>query len=167
MNTKLFFGIIGLVLILGIAGGIIANKNTSSSKPGQYDPLAMHLKNVGAKFYGAFWCTHCQAQKKAFGSSAKLLPYVECSTADGSAQLQICKDEKITGYPTWKFPTPIIIGEAEKKSVDPTVQLTQNQDGTYTVPAFSSITGEIPLEMLAKWTGFEPNTQTNATSTAK
>ena len=163
MNTKLFFGIIGLVLILGIIGGVIVNKNTGSSKPGQYDALATHLKGVGAKFYGAFWCTHCQAQKKAFGSSAKLLPYIECSTADGSAQLQICKDEKITGYPTWKFATPIIIQENQKSAVDPIVTLTKNQDGTYTVPAFSGITGEISPETLAQWTGFE----LSASSTAK
>ncbi|MEI6400427.1 MAG: hypothetical protein WCO58_02820 [bacterium] len=199
MNTKLFFGIIGLVLILGIAGGIIANKGTNSSKPGQYDALAMHLKTVGAKFYGAFWCPHCQAQKKAFGSSVKLLPYVECSTADGSGQLQICKDEKIASYPTWKFTNPITINENlravcdiykentpsndpicektaspyskvwvfEKETIGMDVEPAKNADGSYTIPPFSRITGEIPPETLAKWTGFDLGTPTNATSTAK
>ena len=38
-----------------------------------------------------------------FGRSAKLLPYVECSTPDGKGQLQICKDKSIEGYPTWDF----------------------------------------------------------------
>ena len=61
------------------------------------------MKDKGAIFYGAFWCPHCVAQKKAFGSSAKLLPYVECSTADGQGQTQVCKDKKIEGYPTWEL----------------------------------------------------------------
>jgi len=65
--------------------------------------LAQCLKDKGAVFYGAFWCSHCQAQKKLFGLSAKLLPYVECSTVDGRNQIQICKDKNIDGYPTWEF----------------------------------------------------------------
>lgn len=38
-----------------------------------------------------------------FGKSAKLLPYVECSTPDGKSQLPICKEKDIKGYPTWIF----------------------------------------------------------------
>lgn len=34
---------------------------------------------MGAKFYGAFWCSHCYDQKVQFGAqAAELLPYVEC-----------------------------------------------------------------------------------------
>ena len=29
--------------------------------------LTQHLKQVGAKMYGAFWCPHCQEQKQLFG----------------------------------------------------------------------------------------------------
>lgn len=73
------------------------------SQPGALDSFAQCLKDKGAIFYGAFWCPHCQNQKAMFGKSAKLLPYVECSTTDGRSQLQICKDKKIEGYPTWEF----------------------------------------------------------------
>ena len=38
-----------------------------------------------------------------FGTSQKFLPYVECSTADGSGQLPECINNKVTGYPTWDF----------------------------------------------------------------
>ena len=69
----------------------------------KYDGFARCLSERGLKMYGAYWCPHCQAQKKLFGSSQKLLPYVECSTADGTAQIQVCTDKKITGYPTWEF----------------------------------------------------------------
>jgi len=70
---------------------------------GEYDGFAKCIKDSGAVFYGAFWCPHCQDQKKEFGSSAKFLPYVECSTSDGRGQTEICKEKEIMSYPTWVF----------------------------------------------------------------
>jgi hypothetical protein len=32
--------------------------------------LAQHLLASGAKFYGAYWCSHCQKQKSLFGATA-------------------------------------------------------------------------------------------------
>ncbi|MFM7713642.1 MAG: hypothetical protein ACKO7A_13315, partial [Microcystis sp.] len=32
--------------------------------------LAKHLKAIGAKEYGAFWCPHCYDQKQLFGKEA-------------------------------------------------------------------------------------------------
>ncbi len=72
--------------------------------PGPLDQFATCLKDSGTKFYGAFWCPHCQNQKNMFGKSQKKLPYIECSTPDSSGQTQICIDNKIEGYPTWEFP---------------------------------------------------------------
>lgn len=101
-NIKIFIGVI-IVLVVGMVSTAILRSNTTPTGPGKYDAFAQCLKDKGAIFYGAFWCPHCQAQKKLFGSSVKLLPYVECSTADGQAQTQGCIDKKITGYPTWEF----------------------------------------------------------------
>jgi len=103
-NVKIFLGVIGL-LILGTVATVVVRGGGDSTPPGpgKYDEFATCLKDKGAVFYGAFWCPHCQATKKLFGSSAKLLPYVECSTADGKAQTQACIDKKIEGYPTWEF----------------------------------------------------------------
>jgi len=103
-NAKIFLGVIFL-LILGVIATVVlrSGENSASVTPGKYDDFAICLKDKGATFYGAFWCPHCQKQKKLFGSSVKLLPYVECSTADGSAQTKVCIDNKITGYPTWEF----------------------------------------------------------------
>jgi|SRR3989338_3507082 len=103
-NVKIFFGVVGL-LVLGVLATVLLRSggDLASTGPGKYDDFALCLKDKGATFYGAFWCPHCQAQKKLFGTSAKLLPYVECSTADGGAQTKICIDNKITGYPTWEF----------------------------------------------------------------
>lgn len=65
--------------------------------------FAQCITDSGAKFYGAFWCSHCQNQKKAFKDAGKYLPYIECSEPDGKTQTQICKDKNIEGYPTWIF----------------------------------------------------------------
>jgi thiol-disulfide isomerase/thioredoxin len=90
--------------VMGLAAtAIIVLGVQSYSQPGKYDQFAQCLTDKGAKFYGAFWCPHCQAQKRLFGKSAKLLPYVECSTPDGKGKLAVCKDNGVEGYPTWEF----------------------------------------------------------------
>ncbi len=101
-NVKIFVSVI-IVLILGTIATAALRSSGGPSGPGKYDVLAQCIKDSGAVFYGAFWCPHCQAQKKMFGSSAKLLPYVECSPLNGQGQLPICTDQKIEGYPTWVF----------------------------------------------------------------
>ena len=90
-----------LVLILHLHySGILGNP------PVEEDPqaraVALHLTNIGAKFYGASWCPHCQDQKAFFGPSAKRLPYIECSPSGRSGpQAQECQEAKIESYPTW------------------------------------------------------------------
>ena len=101
-NVKIFGIVIG-VIVVGVIGLALVRSNPAPAGPGKLDELAQCIKDKGAIFYGAFWCPHCQATKKLFGSSAKLLPYVECSTPDGTGQLQVCKDHNVTGYPTWVF----------------------------------------------------------------
>jgi thiol-disulfide isomerase/thioredoxin len=102
-QKTIFFSILIILALGAVLTYIIGGSEPKVVVPGKYDELAVCLKDKGAVFYGAFWCTHCQSQKKLFESSAKLLPYVECSTADGQGQLQVCKDKKIEGYPTWIF----------------------------------------------------------------
>ncbi|MEY4747026.1 MAG: hypothetical protein RLZZ416_75 [Candidatus Parcubacteria bacterium] len=92
-----------LIIIVLIAAGL-GSSLLLKAAPGQYDALAKCIKDRGVVFYGAFWCPHCQRTKALFGASAKLLPYVECSTPDGQGQLPICKDKNINSYPTWERP---------------------------------------------------------------
>lgn len=103
ITSKTIFFIVIIVLVLGAIGTVIIRGSGTPKSTVNYDAFATCLKDKGAVFYGAFWCSHCQAEKKLFGSSEKLLPYVECSTPDGNSQTQICKDKKIEGYPTWIF----------------------------------------------------------------
>lgn len=99
-NKTLYIFIGSLVLIFAV---IVGTRYWSEAQPGTYDELAQCIADSGAKFYGAFWCPHCTAQKEAFGNSYKLLPYIECSLPDKSGQTQECIDAGITGYPTWRF----------------------------------------------------------------
>ena len=74
------------------------------NSPGEHDGFAKCLAEKGVKFYGAFWCPHCNEQKKLFGKSAKYLDYVECSTPDRRGQTPVCIGKDIGSYPTWEFP---------------------------------------------------------------
>lgn len=95
-----------IALVVVLFGGIIAVKYLTGDARTQvtsaYDNFAQCLTDKGVKFYGAYWCPHCQAQKKLFQNSEKL-PYIECSTANQQAQTQICIDADIKSYPTWEF----------------------------------------------------------------
>lgn len=95
---KIIYIIIALAVIAGIIWLIM-----TPGKPGKLDAFATCIKDSGAIFYGTFWCPHCQNQKARFGSSAKLLPYVECSTPDGQGQTAVCREAGIQIYPTWQF----------------------------------------------------------------
>ena len=95
--------IVGSVIVLVLLVGGVAILLSKERQPGELDSFASCLKDKGAVFYGAFWCPHCQNQKKLFGDSEDLLPYVECSTPDGNRQLSVCQEKNIQGYPTWVF----------------------------------------------------------------
>ena len=104
-GVLIFWLIIVVLIVVGFAATF-----TIKAGPGQHDALAQCIKKQGVIFYGAFWCPHCQRTKGLFGASAKLLPYVECSTPDGKGQTQICIDKKITSYPTWIRPDGAVLG---------------------------------------------------------
>jgi rubredoxin len=61
------------------------------------------LTGRGVTMYGAWWCPHCQNQKKQFGSAFSFIRYVECSSPGKQDALPVCQAAKINGYPTWIF----------------------------------------------------------------
>ena len=64
--------------------------------------LAEHLAAKDIKFYGAYWCSHCQSQKASFGAAAAAkLPYVECAKDGENSQRELCKTKDIKLFPTW------------------------------------------------------------------
>ena len=105
---KTFIASVFIILVLVIIGILIANSPKAQAKKEARESFAMCIKDSGAIFYGAFWCPHCQTQKAMFKQSAKTLPYVECSTADGQNMTQECKDLGIKSYPTWFYPNETV-----------------------------------------------------------
>ena len=96
-------GVLAALVILMVHANYVAPQ---AEPAGPEDPniraLAEHLTNVGAQFYGASWCPHCQEQKRLFGASASRLPYIECSPAGRNApQSPSCNAAGIQSYPTW------------------------------------------------------------------
>ncbi|XP_043713815.1 thiol-disulfide oxidoreductase LTO1 [Telopea speciosissima] len=79
--------------------------------------LAKHLHSIGAKMYGAFWCSHCLEQKEMFGrEAAKMLDYVECFPGGyrrGTKIDKACADAGIEGFPTWVINGQVLSGEQE------------------------------------------------------
>ncbi len=110
-----------LILIVLVVGIVLLSKR--SKEPGKLDQFVGCLKDRDAVFYGAFWCPHCQNQKKLFGNSQKFLSYVECSTPDGSGQLPICKEKGISAYPTWEF------SDDSKESGELSLEFLSNKTG--------------------------------------
>jgi thiol-disulfide isomerase/thioredoxin len=129
-NKTIIYFVAGCFIIIALFGYVFF---VDAKKPGPYDEFAQCITNSGAKFYGAYWCPHCQKQKAEFGKSAKLLPYIECDTltkeqkdtartqiqqaiADGrlkedqdpatvgiATSSEACMINSIKSYPTWIF----------------------------------------------------------------
>ncbi|GER26246.1 NAD(P)H dehydrogenase (quinone)s, partial [Striga asiatica] len=79
--------------------------------------LAKHLHSIGAKLYGAFWCSHCVHQKQMFGLEAsELLDYVECfpdGVGEGADMAKACYDINLKGLPSWEINGQVLIGEKQ------------------------------------------------------
>lgn len=122
--TGLTIGMVTLIGALGIYGSSasqtpITSGNradtyqiTTASGPAEL-ALARHLREVKAKEYGAYWCSHCYQQKQLFGAEAfAMIDYVECDSKGKNARPQLCQQAGITGYPTWEINGQLYPGTA-------------------------------------------------------
>lgn len=85
--------------------GIVAPAVTTTSGPAQL-ALVRHLREIGAKEYGAYWCPHCHDQKMLFGKeAAALIDYVECDPRGQNSRAQLCQAAaaNVKGFPTWEI----------------------------------------------------------------
>ena len=87
-----------IILILLALGLLILFFNQPQESKASLDSFAQCLAEKGVTMYGADWCPHCQNEKKAFGDSFRLIPYVECPK-----EPQRCLAAMVNGYPTWIF----------------------------------------------------------------
>lgn len=80
---------------------ILTSETVSESAEMQ---LARYLTDSGAQMFGVYWCPHCHHQRERFGKDAfQQIDYVECDPRGENARPQLCEDEPIDGYPTWKI----------------------------------------------------------------
>lgn len=93
MSNKVFI-IGGLLTLILVVGGIFLSSKPLKSDP-KLDKFAQCLTDKKIIMYGAYWCPHCQAQKKLLGDSP-YIPYVECTV-----EIKKCQDLGINSYPTW------------------------------------------------------------------
>lgn len=101
---KIFFTLTLIALVIGLSGctaepAKVEKEFTDSEKV----ELAQCLTDSGAKMYGAIWCSHCNNQKKAFGSAFAYVDYVECDAGTDLEGAKACIAADIKGYPTWVF----------------------------------------------------------------
>lgn len=89
-----------VIIIVAILLLIVSGCSKNNSK---YDAFAACLTDKGVKMYGAYWCPHCQEQKKMFGDSWSKIDYIECSLPNRAGETAICNQAGITSYPTWQF----------------------------------------------------------------
>ena len=75
---------------------LILTQRDRSTEMGNLDSFAECLTSKGYTMYGAYWCPHCQNEKKAFGESFQYINYIECTK-----EPKRCTDARVNGYPTW------------------------------------------------------------------
>lgn len=74
--------------------------------------LARRMGALDAKYYGAYWCSHCADQKETLGREAMAtVPYVECSPNGAGSQRAACLEAEVPGYPTWQLRGKLYPGE--------------------------------------------------------
>jgi hypothetical protein len=93
-KTKIILFVVFIVLVL--FGGVWLVTRPPKQNDLGLDDFAKCLADKNLVMYGAYWCSHCQAQKKLFGTSVQYLKYIECTQ-----ETKLCTEKEITGYPTW------------------------------------------------------------------
>ncbi len=106
MKQTLTWIIIALIIGGGFFAYVLNNRVPNTNTTGdtnvvdtslsKYDGFAQCLAQKKVTMYGAVWCSHCQNQKKEFGSSFKYVNYVECPE-----NTKLCTEKGIEGFPTW------------------------------------------------------------------
>lgn len=101
MNRGALVGILVLIVVVGGGYWAVTGFAVGDAAPGTLDGFTQCLTSKGAVMYGAYWCPHCQSQKLLFGSSVQYVNYVECDSRGVGAKPELCRQQGITGYPTW------------------------------------------------------------------
>ena len=94
--------VIGILVIIAAISYLWYLDKQAAPERDAYAELAECLSERDVKFYSAFWCPNCAAQKALFKGAGKKLPHIECSLPDRS-QNELCEKAEVKNYPTWEF----------------------------------------------------------------
>ncbi|MBI4457660.1 hypothetical protein HY633_01710 [Candidatus Uhrbacteria bacterium] len=112
------------IAVLIVLAVFVVWKKSRPSTPDPKIAFGQCLTDKGAKFYGAYWCPHCTAQKKLLGKGFSKVTYIECAVpGNPQKQTEDCKNAKIEGYPTWIF------ADGARKSGEVTLRDLADQTG--------------------------------------
>lgn len=145
MKPKLWTGkkvVVNLLLFVVIIGGIYLGGRLLTNghplgrtvSPSRLANFAKYLTEKGVVMYGAYWCSHCQNQKKVFGDAFQYITYVECTQ-----EPKRCLAAGVKGYPTWTIP----------KNATPSAEKPEAE--------VMKIEGEITLDNLIQATEYDPH----------
>jgi hypothetical protein len=89
-----------LAQIIEAEPGPNVNKPPKITKQSSYKALelAKSLKLVGAKMYGAFWCSHCFNQKQELGvqvAEGNYYQYIECDKEGFMSEYPLCRAKNV------------------------------------------------------------------------
>jgi len=83
---------------------------TTSAEVSAEMALAQHLRQTGATMYGAYWCPYCNRQEALFGDAVSQLNIVECDPKGENPRPDLCRQARVTSFPTWKINGQTISG---------------------------------------------------------
>lgn len=97
--------LITVLLVLIVGAVVVAYQFYLNQPKPELNQFAQCVTTKGWTMYGAYWCGHCQNEKRAYGSAFQYIKYVECAE-----QTEVCNQQGISGFPTWIGPN----GEREE-----------------------------------------------------
>ncbi|MFA6397846.1 MAG: hypothetical protein WDK96_03335 [Candidatus Paceibacterota bacterium] len=97
-KKQIIIALVAIIVLLFVFYGIKQISNNEGTGGKNYKEFAQCLASKNVTMYGAYWCSHCLKQKKAFGKAFQYVPYVECTK-----EIDKCETNSIKSYPTWIF----------------------------------------------------------------
>ncbi len=93
--------------------------------------LTRRLAKHDARFYGAWWCSHCADQKEALGADAfASIEYFECAPDGVNSRRPICAEAGVEGYPTWQLDGKLFAGERSLPELEEMLDEIEAEGGT-------------------------------------
>lgn len=85
-------------IVAAVLGIILWRVRRAEPGANPLDGFARCLAEKNITMYGSNWCSHCQDEKKSFGTAFRYVPSVDCPRNP-----KLCLEKGVDSYPTWIF----------------------------------------------------------------